>query len=196
MPTLLTPLRYLSIQHRSKALYDIVLPIVIGGGMTWLLIGIGGGADVFGEEGYISEIQDLLTILAGFFIAALTLVTTNRDPLLSAPVAGTGPRMGGEATPLSRRRLLGYLFGYLAFSSIALVVTGVIANLLAPDVAGMIAPAARRAVEAAFLLIFNTWLGHVVVATLLGLYYFTERLQIADPVVSVGRPTAPPTPAE
>jgi hypothetical protein len=43
-----------------------------------------------------------------------------------------------------------------------------------------------------FVLGYNVWTAHVFVTTLLGLFYFTERLQMSDGKAKVNRPDAPP----
>ena len=197
MFTLLTPLRYLTIRHRAKLLYDVLLPLALATGVTWLLLGWSKPTPVFGNDGFVAQLQTLLTILGGFFIAALTLVTTDRNPILQEPVGGIAPpRLPGEQAPLNRRRFLAYLFGYLAFSAFVLVAAGVMANLIAPQAGPELAPAVKPYLKGAFVLVFSFWLAHVFVATLLGLFYFTERFQLPDPKLRARNPDAPPRPAE
>ena len=38
--------------------------------------------------------------------------------------------------------------------------------------------------------------GDLFVSTMLGMYYFTERLQVSDRKAKVGKPDAPPTPLD
>jgi hypothetical protein len=52
----------------------------------------------------------------------------------------------------------------------------------------------RTALSIAFLLFYNFWLSHVLVSTLVGLYYFTDRLQRPD--AELERPAADPVAAE
>lgn len=195
--TLLKPLRYVLIRHRAKVLYDLLLPAATSFGLTALLVFSAKPTPVFGSDGYLASLQNLLTILGGFFIAALTLITTADMPILREPVGGLRPpTLPSESAPLSRKRFLAYLFGYLSTSSFILVGVTVVANLAAPDIAAIVPSAAHRALKATFLAGFNFWLGHVFVATLLGMFYFTERLQMSDGRARVGRPDAVPTPAE
>jgi hypothetical protein len=193
MMTLLKPFRYVTIRHRAKLLYDVVLPIVLGGAITALLLGLPRPVAIFGKDAYLGQLQSLLTILGGFFIAALTLITTDKNSLLSQPVGGwTPPRLASEKAPLSRRRFLAYLFGYLSTSSFVLVGMALVANLIAPQLSETIPASYRWAAKAAFVLPFNAWLAHVFVSTMLGLYYFTERLQIGDAQMSVRNPGGVP----
>ncbi|WP_157216071.1 hypothetical protein [Flavisphingomonas formosensis] len=192
--TLLTPFRYILIRHRAKALYDVFLPLVFGVGLSVLLLALKRPVPIFGDKGYLSQLQTLLTILGGFFIAALVLITTDGgNSLLSKPVGGAyPPRLPNERAPLSRRRFLGYLFGYLSTASIAMVALSLIANLIARQLAPEITDGARQALKWVFVVGFNVWLAHLTVSTLLGLFYFTERLQMPDHTIAPGG--TPPQP--
>jgi hypothetical protein len=194
---LLTPLKYLTIRYQQKVWYDIVWPIVFGAGLTWLIVFWASPSPVFGKDGYLASLQNLLTILGGFFVAALTLITTADIAILKEPVSGTNPpRLPNETAPLSRKRFLAYLFGYLATSSFLLVAAALVANLVAPALSQKISVAARLYVKAAGIGLFNVWLAHVFVSTMLGMYYFTERLQVSDRKARVNKPHGKPTPLE
>lgn len=195
--TLLKPLRYVLIRHQAKAVYDGLLPLVIAVSLTVLVLSAGRQGAVFGREGYLAQLQNLLTILGGFFVAALTLITTADLPILKEPVGGRRPpTMPGEAIPLSRKRFLAYLFGYLSTSSFLLVGIGLTANLAAAGAASRMSPEVREVAKITFLLLYDFWLAHVFVATMLGMFYFTERLQISDRRARVGRRDGTPTPID
>ncbi len=194
---LLTPLKYLKIQHRSKLAYDVVLPILLGGALTWLVVFWADSTPIFGKDGYLSSLQNLLTILGGFFVAALTLITTADLAVLREPISDVKPpKLPNEDSPLSRKRFLAYLFGYLATSSFLLVGITIILNLAAPTASEKLPRIAHDILKMISISVFNFWLAHVFIATMLGMYYFTERLQISDRKPRVGRPDAPPTPLE
>lgn len=194
---LLTPLKYLTITYRQKVWYDFVWPIALGAGMTWLIVFWATPSPIFGKDGYLASLQNLLTILGGFFIAALTLITTADIAILKEPVSGTNPpRLPNEATPLSRKRFLAYLFGYLATSSFLLVAAALVANIVAPSLSQKVSAGARLYVKAIGVGLFNVWLAHVFVSTMLGMYYFTERLQVSDRKSRINKPDGEPTPLE
>lgn len=194
---LLTPLKYLTIRYHQKFWFEGVLPVLIGVGLTWLILACAQSAPVFGKDGYLASLQNLLTILGGFFVAALTLITTADIAIIREPVSGPHPpKLPTEDAPLSRKRFLAYLFGYLATSSFLLVGASLVANILAPTLSQRLTPLAKVTVEAIGLSAFNVWLAHVFVSTMLGMYYFTERLQMSDRKAKVGKPNAPPTPLD
>jgi hypothetical protein len=86
----------------------------------------------------------------------------------------------GQSAPLSRQRFLALLFGYLAFSAFTLYVSGFLAILLAPGMKSLLPAHLHIWASAAFLIGYNFWLSHLFVSTMIGLYYFTDRLQRPD----------------
>jgi hypothetical protein len=135
----------------------------------------------FSATGYIAGLQPMYAILGGFFIAALTLLTTAQTTALRQPLAGyPAPMVAGESTPLIRQRFLCLLFGYLSFSVFGLYLLGFGAILCAPGLRLMVGGATRAWLGTFFLFGYNFWLAHTAVATLVGLYYFTDRLQRPD----------------
>lgn len=182
MTTLFTPLRFLRIRFRGWVAYTIVVPLVGSLSLTWLLLGTGVNVPIFGKDHFLDQLQSLLVILGGFFIAALTLVTSDSNPLLSEQVAGRDPpTLLGEDAPLTRRRWLGYLFGYLAFASFVMAGAFTVANVGAVSLRNSLSPAAALNAKFVFVFLTDFWLCHVFVSSLIGLMYFTDRLQRDEP---------------
>lgn len=187
---LLAPLRYLRIQHSVKWRWDVWLPLAGATVLTAVLRLWPAIPSPFSATGYIAGLQPMYAILGGFFIAALTLLTTAQTTALRQPLAGyPAPTIAGETAPLIRQRFLCLLFGYLSFSVFGLYLLGFAANLCAPGLRLMVAASARGWLSTVFLFGYNFWLAHTAVATLVGLYYFTDRLQRPDVEF------APPNPA-
>lgn len=131
--------------------------------------------------------QNLFAILGGFFVSALTLVATSSTPGLLQPLTGSPPiRLRGQSRQITRQRFLALLFGYLAFSAFALYAIGFLAILVAPGVKAMTALALHPWLAGIFLALYDFWLIHLFVATLVGLYYFTDRLPRPDPEIVRG----------
>jgi hypothetical protein len=192
---LLSPLRFLAIRHGRWVRYNFVIPGVIAAAATTLVLLWPKAGPLIGDDGFLSKLQNPMAILGGFFIAALTLVTSDRSDVLQAKVGGEDPpRLRGEA--LSRRRFLAFLFGYLAFASFAIVAFTVIADLLGPGARVVIPNGYLQATKGVFVFGLGFIIGHVAIATLLGLYYFTERLQVSDRRVQIGAKHADPRPAD
>lgn len=178
---LLAPLRYWRVHHPVKFVWDLVIPSLGAVALTFLLVTWPHTVGIYVANGYLAGLQQLYAILGGFFVAALTLLSTADTKALSQPLSGH-PKVtfGRETAPLERRRFLCLLFGYLAFSCFALYAAGFFAMLLAPGMREMVSDGWRMALSAAFLFFYNFWLSHMVVSTLVGLYYFTDRLQRPD----------------
>lgn len=186
MSPLLSPLRYLTIRHGWWVRYNLVFPGI--GGICLAAVAVASPARglVFGGAGLLNALEPLLAIVGGFFVAALTLVTSDRSDVLKAPVGGQNPpRLKGEV--LSRRRFLAFLFGYLAFSSFALLGVSVLSTLLAAIAKAWLSESLLAIVENTGAAFVGGWLAHIAITTLLGLYYFTERLQVSDRRVRMGK---------
>ncbi len=178
---LLAPLQYWRIRHPVKAIWDILLPLCGSLCLTAALLFWPSIPSPYAAGGFLTGLLNLYAILGGFFVAALTLLSTADTQALRQPLAGSPPpKFGSEALPLERRRFLCLLFGYLAFSSFGLYALSFGATLLAPGAHILLPYVARKAISWAFLLFYNFWLCHVFVSTLVGLYYFTDRLQRPD----------------
>lgn len=186
-PLLLAPLRYWSIQHPVKRRWDLVLPTISSAVLTAALIFWPSVPSPYGAGGFLSSLQNLFAILGGFFVSALTLVATSSTASLLQPLAGTPRvRLAGQAGPLTRQRFLALLFGYLAFSSFMLYAIGFMATLIAPGLKAMLPVVLHAYASGIFLLAYNFWLSHLFVSTMIGLYYFTDRLTRTDPEIVRG----------
>jgi hypothetical protein len=201
---LFQPLDYLLVHHPEKKLFDWAIPLIVGVLLSISWANVEFKNTIFETDGFISQIQNLLSILTGFFIAALAAVATfDADgKSMDSPMPGKTPvtlrvRNNGGTEKLSRRRFLCLLFGYLAFLSLALFLVGVLArsfhkplwsiasaklDLLQPNLSDQIA--------------WLLWLGFCIALiqlmtnTLLGLFYLTDRIHRKDGLMFVGKPTS------
>lgn len=142
--------------------------------------------NVFGTSGsYITGLTSILVVLGGFFVASLTLVATAPSTILDSPLLGHPQiTLGRSARILSRRAFLCYLFGYLSFSCFFLVMIGYSSTLLAPGLNSSTFVANHKYLfEIPFIGVFTFWVFQVFFATLVGLYYFSERLAKIDPII-------------
>lgn len=195
MSPLLSPLRYLSIRHGWWVRYNLICPTLGGVAVGAIVFLTPEMNPIFGPDSLLKNLEPTLAIVGGFFVAALTLVTAEATEVLKAPVGGQSPpTLNGEV--LSRRRFLAFLFGYLAFSSFALIGLSVLAALLKPLVVSLHLAAWERIANSVAAVFVGGWLTHVIVATLLGLYYFTERLQVSDRRLKFGERPEPQGPTD
>jgi hypothetical protein len=194
---LFRPVTYLRIKHPAKKLFDVTAPL-------WLALLTGVAIYMLpvqpkftGPESLLSQIQELIQLLIGFFIAALAAIATFDEESLDRLMEGTpatldepDPYQGRPMeTPLTRRRFLCFLYGYLSFLSLALYVVMMIVQVAAPSF-GWLATTAWNPcalsicvkVQADFVswVILQAGIGfffyQMVTVTLLGLYYLTDRL--------------------
>jgi len=194
------PLVYLTIRHDQKTWYDYWLPVLFA------LISAGAygvlpkSIPLVADKGLLSHIQELVKILAGFYIAALAAVATFDRPGMDSAMSGRAPQIyeiRGETNypawhDVTRRRFLCYLFGYLAFVSLFLYCTTVAAIAVKPWVETQIwvgerlewlRPLAALPILAVF------W--NMMITTMIGLYYLAERLHKADDFPNSDAPMAP-----
>lgn len=182
MSPLLTPLKFWSIKHQFYKEYNFIFPAVLAVLLVIILIFLPKVSPIFGEKGFLASLQNILAIIGGFFIAALTLVTSDKSEILTSKIGGKyPPTLNNEV--LSRKRFLAYLFGYLSFSSFAILGVTILANMIVAGLAVWMSDGAIYWSKIAFISFIGFWLGHIVISTLLGLYYFTERLHISDKYV-------------
>ena len=138
---------------------------------------------IIGDRGLISIITNLIQILVGFYIASLAAVATFQkdgldDLLAGDPVTLNVNRQGKyKEIPLTRRKFLCFLFGYLSFMGIILYFTGAVAELLSENIK-ILAPAyiSLVVVKCVFLFLYLLATSHLFVTTLLGLHYMTDRM--------------------
>ncbi|EKF9782201.1 hypothetical protein RV096_003428, partial [Vibrio cholerae] len=70
-----------------------------------------------GKSGLVQLVNGLLQVLIGFFVASLAAVATFQRPGMDENMRGKAPTLQGKG--VTRRQYLCYMFGYLAFMSIA-----------------------------------------------------------------------------
>lgn len=189
MSPLLSPLRFLAIRHGHYVAYNVVLPGLLGSAATALIMLWPEFGSLTGSDGLLASLQNPLAIVGGFFVAALTLIVSDGNVRLKAMMGGSKPpTLDGQ--PLNRRRFLAYLFGYLAFSSFALVGMGLVGELMAAGARVLFPENTLIFVKIVCIAFYSFWLAHLIVSTLLGLYYFTERLHQSDREMKKGSAAA------
>ena len=184
LPPLIRPLDYLRIRHPKKRRYDSWLPL----GLTAVSI-IGLAAlplpiQIFGDDGLLSIFTGFLPVLIGFYIAALAAVATFDRQGMDDPMPGETPEIWvtfhgeRESQLLTRRRFLCLMFGYLSLLSFVLFGVSAFGNLLESNIHALVPyeakafPYVRWGLLAAYLFLAS----NLLVTTLLGLYYMTDRI--------------------
>ena len=141
---------------------------------------------VFDKEKLIADVNSLMGILVGFYIAALAAVSSFTNENLDQVMKGRPPtliaaRKGSEIKEtLTRRRFLAILFGYCATLAIVLYIFGVLQVHLTVSPPTM--TWLQTALSFASLVIWGLYvwiISSLLVVTLLGLHYLVERMHRA-----------------
>lgn len=159
----------------------IVFALIFGGFQFW--------ADqflTFDKDKLIGDVNALMGILVGFYIAALAAVSSFSNENLDQVMKGRAPTLitvrKGDIIKetLTRRRFLAIIFGYCATLAIILYIFGVLQVHLtvAQPVNSWAQTAISAAGQAAWWL--YVWIiSSLLVVTLLGLHYLVERMHRA-----------------
>lgn len=179
---LLTPLSYLRIEREDKVTDELIIPAVL----TFISVGtlwyFSGKVPIFPDKGIISFIVNYLQIVSGFYIASLAAVATFNKESMDKPMPGipvilpVTRKSKGRPETLSRRRFLCFLFGYLSLLSLVLYFSGSALILLAPQVKLILPVEVLAAVKWSVVTVYMFTTYNLLVTTLLGLYYMTDRI--------------------
>jgi hypothetical protein len=143
---------------------------------------------LFSEHGIIGGFQRLLELLIPFYIVALAAVATFERRGLDEEMKGQPAilalrRASGEKADhfLTRRKFICYLFGYLASCSLCLFVIILMCGLWEEQLARMAAVvfgAWTKYMKIGTLLVFLVPIWQIIITTLLGVFFMSERLQV------------------
>lgn len=191
------PLRYLSIDHPEKRKFDLTLPLIIAGLFSLPLLSAQFRADATVTFDLIGKLSNFLGVLTGFFIAALAAVATFGKAEMDDPMPGEPPvRLEHKVNTetyfenLSRRRFLSFLFGYMAFLTLALYVIGYGYLIADKYLIPAICPDCRGTIFVVFWLVYSFALANLLSNTLLGLFYLTDRIHRTNKKPQWGSPTS------
>ena len=193
---LCAPCNYLRIRHgeglfASKAVYDFVLPAVLTGLTIAVALALNMKLSIFHNEKFFSSLSGLLSILIGFYMAALAAVATFDRAGIDNRLVGTdavlkvrNPDGGGVKDKLlSYRQFISYLFGNASFLSFVIYACLLLAGSTWKRIEAVIAkyPGADWVMPSmldpiSFVVVFFC-LWQLFVTSLLGIYFLAERIQ-------------------
>lgn len=185
---LLRPFSYIVISHPAKKMVDWYVPLGFTILMLVLLLPFRAHLNIWGGDGLILSIENLVQGLPGFFIAALAAIATfgkhsTLDKIIPKPTPTLKTLFNGAwlIMDLTRRRFLCLLFAYLTVLSILLSLVAACmrtvagpARLLLP---GYIVDWLSLIVTTGYLL----FLFQLMVVTMWGLYYLGDRIHQPEP---------------
>jgi hypothetical protein len=205
------PLRYFRLVNDEKRHLDLWPTLLLALVLALPFIALP-GAPFFHKDGLLDKLLILTSALTGFYVAALVAAATFTHPDLdkvfkSGPVALVTRGHDGQKIMehLTRREFVCTIFGYLAFSSLALSLLSslfvaisdfnhaAVADwpVLGPIIGGAYLPITRAVVIFGFTLA----IAHLAVVTSLGLYYLMDRLYRRDrEIVTPKTPLEPSQP--
>ncbi|WP_264290219.1 hypothetical protein [Duffyella gerundensis] len=182
---LFRPFGYLSIKGVSgKFIYDWVIPFILSFLSMAYFYFLATPSSLLGGNGFFKNTISFISILPGFYIAALAAIATfNRkqidDPLISD--AGTpyiyvkGVKENGKPyrtkEDMTRRLFLCMLFSFLTAESIFLIM---LHNFAIP----LLATPTNAYCIAIYSFIFLLILWQLLVTTFFGLYYLGDRIHL------------------
>jgi len=177
----LVPLRYLEIRHPEKLKFDLFFPIAFA--CLFFLPAFSPEFRAMAETkiDLLGRSSDLLSILTGFFVAALAAVATFGGDEMNQPMDGDTPvtlynKRSRLHESLSRRRFLSFLFGYLAFVSLGLYLLSFVYYAVQSFVIAKFLPDWTMVSFLTFWGVYGFLLGNLLANTLLGLFYLTDRI--------------------
>tara|TARA_R110000782_G_C14817047_1_gene413380 strand:+ start:3045 stop:3665 length:621 start_codon:yes stop_codon:yes gene_type:complete len=189
---LFRPLDYLRIKHAAKRKYDLFIPFWLSVILTGSLIVLPKSPVIFGEGGLLEITGSLLGILTGFFIASLAAVSTFNKQGMDDEMPGEPLILlvfeRGEEVPkkISRRQFLCLLFGYLSFICVFLYLMGGAAMLTVDSMVLLIKPALHSVAKWGFVFVYLLIFSNLLITTLLGLFYLSDRIHRHDPKLKGG----------
>ncbi len=182
---LFSPLGYLRIEHDEKRWYDYRIPLIGALVVMFVYYFCPNQIPMIGSSGLLVQVNGLLQVLIGFYIAALAAVSTFSSLSIDETMEGDPPTLIEEyrgtklRVELTRRRFVCYLFGYLALTSFVLFSLGLVSIMIGKAtsiwIAGLVSMNTLLVLKTIFLGFYSLILINIITTTLLGLYFLSVR---------------------
>ena len=168
-----TPIDYLRIKHPEKRFFDWVLPMFTAAIITLSIYYLPKTISLLGKDSLVSLVNGILQILSGFYIASMAAVATFSKDGMDEVMHGIPPVLKGKK--LTRRKFLTYLFGYLAFMSIALYFVGGALQLTSASIKELHL-SSYPLVKSLLLFIYLSTICNIIYTTALGMYFMKDKM--------------------
>lgn len=178
---MLTAINYLRIDSVALKQYKFWWPLGVCLVCVMGYVSLPEPPQIVSENGLISQVNNVVGVLVGFYIAALAAVSTFKSDLLDQPIKGKGMKVpvfieGKEQfLPASRRSFLCYLFGYCAFLSVFILCTGIATQVLSPSTVSLM-QGVTPYLKVVWVAAYSLMIGSLATTTLLGLHYLIDRM--------------------
>lgn len=180
----LRTLNFLRVKHEFSNAYTYWYPSIATIVTIGLLFFLARSIDVYSHTGLINQLSPFLAVFAPFFLAALAAIATFSGPdfldksfqMTSAVTLSFAGKLGVvEPQDVTPRHFLSLLFGYCCVVSLTLFLLSVLVPILAPNVATMLGEYAEL-LGWIFLALYLFLFFQVVLLTLLGIYYLSDKV--------------------
>lgn len=178
------------IQHPHLPWITKYLPLLVTAVAALVFLFLPITPRLFGDGSITRNMISLLSILPGFFIAALAAVATftreSLDQVMPDPPPKLALRSGDafETVDLTMRMFLCHMFAYLTAVSFAAALFCIVGEVVAPSVSyiielcalGRSKPIATGAVKTIYVCALAWMTANIAFTTLFGMYFLAERM--------------------
>lgn len=183
----LRTLNYIRIEHGYRKQFHFVIPSVLSALILLPIFIFASDPNIFGQGGLLAGFSQLLAILAPFFIASLAAVATfaanetfDKKFKMAEPVQLNVLEKGKFKTrDISLRQFLSLLFGYCGVISLTLFLITLVGPIISSGLADFFGWWAS-CLGKIFFILFVFIFCHMITATLLGLYYLSDKMHRND----------------
>ncbi|MGS0675670.1 hypothetical protein [Shewanella sp. 125m-1] len=175
---LLKPMSYIGIKHSEKRWFDIIIPSILAVLVSIIIFNLPKPIALIGKDSLISLVNGILQILSGFYIASMAAVATFQREGMDEKMEGRPPKLKG--IPLTRRNFLTYLFGYLAFMSIAMYFIGGFIQLSASSISYWTADL-HALIKVICVTFYLFVVCNIMTTTVLGMHFLIDKIHREKP---------------
>ncbi|MFW3346931.1 hypothetical protein ACN9PN_00890 [Klebsiella pasteurii] len=168
-----TPIDYVRIKHPEKRFFDWILPVLTAAAITVVISILPKSVSIIGKDSLVSLVNGILQILSGFYIASMAAVATFSKEGMDDVMQGEPPKL--KKQKLTRRKFLTYLFGYLAFMSIALYFLGGALQLTSTSIKELHLSSIPIA-KGILLFFYLTAVCNIIYTTALGMFFMIDKM--------------------
>ena len=179
------PISYLAIKDKAKWKIDWLLPLIISISCSAIFFTLPIEKTIYGNDGFIRDLQGFLQILPGFYLAALAAIATfNKNDLdfhLPPPTPQIEIIIQNQKIliNLTRRIMLSDLFGYLTFLSLMIYIFIVVGSIMAPN-SSFLFKNYYEPIKIISFFVGNLFFWQMIIITIFGLYQLCDRIHQPD----------------
>lgn len=181
---------YRRISHPGMPYYSIYVPAALSLAGIIVFYLLPSQPQLLGKDGLFKELMAFLSILPGFYFAGLAAVATFNGAGMDNEMPAPAPRLdiivqgAVVSITLTRRLFLTYLFSYLVLSSFVMCFMLIAISALTPTISLLVEwnqnnnlfAYVYEAIKFSFLSFISFVGASLIVTTLQGVFFLTERM--------------------